>query len=129
MELLNLDNPGGPEAHTYMWFLLNGPSLITFTIACVFAYFWHEIYRGFDDSIEEIEKANEITKRNLIIINIVAYLAFIFTTTMYILQSSANYLIASVSIVLAAMALGTGFIIYHGNKLHTRVMKLIKITS
>jgi hypothetical protein len=128
-ELANLIQKNSIYDENFWWILQNTPSLITFTIACVFAYFWHEVYRGFDDSYEDIERSNKQAKNFMIYLNSVIYVGYATVATMFMITGSSAYLIATISVVLGAIAVGSGLLIYHGYKLHRRVKRLMQLTS
>lgn len=129
IELYNLIKKGEIFNENFYWVVQNSPSLLTFTIACVFAYFWHEVYRGFDDSYEDIERSNNNVKNLIIGLNIPIYLGFGVVSALFLIYGTVGYLIATISIVLGAIVIGSGLLIFHGYRLHRRVMRLMQITA
>jgi len=125
LEFQILSNKGVAKQSPALWTLENSPNLVIFSIACVFAYFWHEAASNFDDNLDLINESNTFFKKFLIIINLCFYAAY-FALSYYFID--CQYLIAILtSTVGLAVLTGVTLVIFHGRKLLQRINILAQV--
>lgn len=112
-----------------IWIIFILPNLALFSITAVASYFWHEIYRNFEDSRVLIQKYIQREKKKWIVMNGIVYSTFLILSLIFVFTEEEGFLEAIISIIMVFIVYGAFSLLKHGIKLSRRVKNYIKITG
>lgn len=105
------------------------PSLLFVSIACVFCYFWYELYSSFDDSPEPVEQRVNRKRTILVTINLTLYLAFIVCSVFHLVKDNLAYEVGVRIMCALSLLFSMIMLKIHGSRLYHRALKLISYTG